>query len=250
MKDSISGAPAGYRFFTIIGAFFVACLIISNIAAQKLIPVGPFVFTGGILLFPMTYIFGDVLTEVYGYTKTRQVIWAGFAANLLMAGFLALIVALPPAPGWELQEEFAAALSLVPRVVAASIVAYWVGEFTNSFVMAKMKVLTRGKHLWARTIGSTLVGQGLDTIVFAVVAFAGVLPTEVLLTAIWSGYLFKVVYEAAATPLTYLLVGRLKRAEGVDVYDRSTDFTPFSLRVETGDTMTQDTAQGENLTSN
>lgn len=224
-------APSGYRYFTMVGGIFIATLLISNIAAQKLIPVGPFVFTGGILLFPLTYIFGDVLTEVYGYSKTRQVIWTGFAANALMALFLWVVIALPPAPGWELQKEFASALGLLPRVVMGSIMAYWIGEFANSFVLARMKLWTGGRFLWSRTISSTLVGQFLDTIVFIVVAFGGVLPVNVLIRAGWSGYLFKVGYEALATPLTYAIVRWLKRAESVDVFDRDTDFSPFMLTI-------------------
>lgn len=222
----------GNRYFALVGVIFVATLLISNIAAQKLIPVGPFIFTGGILLFPVTYIFGDILTEVYGYARARQVIWAGFGANILMAAFLSLVIALPPAPGWELQESFAAALGLVPRVVAGSIIAYGVGEFANSFVLAKMKLLTDGKYLWTRTIGSTLIGQALDTTLFVLIAFAGVFPGGLLFKAIWSGYLFKVTYEALATPITYAIVGWLKRAERTDVFDRTTRFTPFSLKPE------------------
>ena len=225
-------APQGYRYFTIIAGIFVATLLVSNIAAQKLIPVGPFVFTGGILLFPVAYIFGDILTEVYGYAKTRQVIWTGFAANILMAAFLWLVVELPPAPGWDLQEEFSSALGLLPRVVVGSIVAYWLGEFSNSIVMAKMKVWTDGRLLWTRTISSTLVGQAVDTIVFVAIAFAGVLPTAVLVRAAWSGYVFKIAYEALATPITYGIVGWLKRVEGVDVYDRDTSLNPFAIRID------------------
>lgn len=228
------GSPPGHRCFAVVGAAFVATLLISNVAAQKLIALGPFVFAGAILLFPVTYVFGDVLTEVYGYARTRQIIWVGFGANALMAAFLALVVELPPAPGWALQEEFASALGLVPRVVAASILAYWAGEFANSFVLAKLKVATDGRRLWVRTIGSTLVGQGVDTVIFTVAAFGGVLPAAVLFTAVWSGYLFKVLYEVAATPLTYLLVNRLKAVEEVDVYDRETSFTPFSLAPSDG----------------
>lgn len=228
----LGSAPAGYRYFAIIGGIFVATLLVSNIAAQKLIPVGPFIFTGGILLFPVAYIFGDVLTEVYGYAKTRQVIWTGFAANVLMAAFLWLVIALPPAPGWELQEAFSSALGLLPRVVVGSIAAYWLGEFANSMVMAKMKVWTNGRHLWTRTISSTLVGQAVDTVAFIVIAFAGVLPAAILVRAAWSGYLFKVGYEAIATPITYAIVGWLKRVEGVDVYDRDTNLNPFAIRIE------------------
>jgi hypothetical protein len=218
------------RYYAPIAALFVAALLVSNIAAQKLIALGPFVFPGGILLFPLTYIFGDVLTEVYGYARARQVIWVGFAANVMMAAMLALVVALPPAPHWPLQHEFAAALGLVPRVVGASLVGYWAGEFVNAFVLARLKVATGGRHLWTRTIGSTVAGQAVDTALFVTIAFAGVLPAPAVAAAAWWSYLFKVGYEAAATPLTYALVGWLKRAEGVDVYDDGTRFTPFSLR--------------------
>jgi uncharacterized integral membrane protein (TIGR00697 family) len=216
-----------YRYFPFIGSFFVAVLLISNIAAQKLFAFGPFTFSGGILLFPISYIFGDVLTEVYGYSRSRQIIWAGLVSNVVMALFLWLTIQLPPAHGWPFQEQFATALGLVPRVVVASITAYFAGEFSNSFVLAKIKVWMEGKMLWIRTIGSTLVGEGVDTILFVLIAFWGVIPSTVLVTAIWSGYLFKVLYEAVATPLTYVVVGWLKRVEGVDFYDRETDFNPF-----------------------
>jgi uncharacterized integral membrane protein (TIGR00697 family) len=160
------------------------------------------------------------------------VIWTGFAANVMMALVLALVVALPPAPGWPLQREFAAALDLVPRVVVASLLGYWAGEFVNAFVLARLKVRTAGRHLWTRTIGSTVLGQAIDTALFVGIAFAGVLPAGVVARAAWWSYVFKVLYEAAATPLTYALVGWLKRVEGVDTYDRATRFTPFSLRTD------------------
>jgi queuosine precursor transporter len=202
------------RYFAVLASLFVAALLVSNVAAQKLIQLGPFVFPGGILLFPVTYIFGDVLTEVYGFARTREVIWAGFAANVVMALFLALVIALPAAPGWLLQREFAAALGMVPRVVVASLAGYLAGEFINAFVLARMKVVTEGRHLWARTIGSTVVGQAVDTALFVSIAFGGVLPLGAVARAAWWSYVFKVLYEAAATPLTYALVGWLKRAEG------------------------------------
>ncbi len=225
-------APSGYRYLSFISSMFVATLLISNIAAQKLIPFGPFVFTGGVILFPITYIFGDVLTEVYGYAKARQAIWAGFIANIAMALFIQLVIYLPPAPGWDLQREFAAALSSVPRVVLGSILAFWAGEFVNSYVLAKLKLATSGRYLWVRTVSSTIAGQAVDTVVFLVIAFAGVLPASLLLQAAWSGYLFKVIYEAMATPLTYLLVNWLKRGEGVDAFDKRTNFSPFSFSLE------------------
>lgn len=227
--------PPGYRYLALVSSTFVATLLISNIAAQKLIPVGPFIFTGGILLFPVTYIFGDVLTEVYGYARARQVIWAGFGANLLMAGFLELVIQLPAAPSWEFQSEFETALGLVPRIVAASIIGYWAGEFSNSFVLAKLKLWSNGRHLWVRTIGSTVVGQAVDSVLFVLIAFWGILPVSTIITTTWSAYIFKVVYEAVATPLTYIVVGWLKKKEEVDIYDRTTRFTPFSLTVGDGD---------------
>lgn len=218
------------KYLSIISGLFVSSLLVSNIIAQKLIPVGPFVFTAGILLFPVTYIFGDCLTEVYGYARTRQIIWTGFAGNILLSFFMQLSIWLPPANGWGLQSEFAQVFSSVPRIVAASVVAYWVGEFSNSYVMAKMKIWTQGRNLWMRTIGSTVVGQGFDTAVFVLIAFYGNTPNSVIITIIWSGYLFKVFYEALATPLTYWIVNTLKKHEGIDRFDRSTNFTPFSLK--------------------
>lgn len=225
-------SPRASALFVFIACLFVAVLMISNIAAQKLFALGPFTFSGGILLFPIGYIFGDVLTEVYGYARSRQVIWAGLVCNLLMAAFLWIVVQLPPAQGWPLQEQFATVLYLVPRVVVASTIGYWAGEFANSFVLAKLKVLTSGRFLWVRTISSTAIGQGVDTVLFVLIAFAGIFPQELLVRAIWSGYLFKVLYEAVATPITYVVVRFLKRAEGIDVYDRETNFTPFRLGLE------------------
>jgi hypothetical protein len=219
--------------FPAVGILFVATLLISNIAAQKLFACGPFTFSGGILLFPVAYIFGDVLTEVYGYARARQVIWAGLFCNALMALFLWIVVQLPPADGWPLQEQFATVLGLVPRIVVASIIGYWAGEISNSFVLAKLKVWMGGRALWVRTVSSTLVGQACDTTLFVLIAFAGIFPSGLLFTAIWSGYLFKVLYEALATPFTYVVVGYLKRREGIDVYDRTTDFNPFRLSIGT-----------------
>jgi queuosine precursor transporter len=196
-------------FPAIVGCF-VACLLISNIVAQKLIEVGPFVFTAGILLFPVTYIIGDVLTEIYGFRRAKQVIWLGFGASLFMTLFLAIVVAIPPADGWNGQESFASTFTAVPRIVLASMAGYLAGEFANSFVLSRLKLRMQGRHLWVRTISSTVIGQGLDTAIFAIIAFGGLVPGSVILTAIWSGYLFKVVYEIMATPLTYLVVGKLR----------------------------------------
>ena len=216
------------KAFDIIAMIFVATLLISNIAAQKLFAFGSVTFTAGVIVFPITYIFGDVLTEVYGYARTRRVIWTGFVCNILLAGVLWIAIKLPPAEGWPLQEQFATVLGLVPRIVLASILGYWVGEFVNSYVMAKMKVVTQGKWLWSRTIGSTIVGQLLDSCVFVLAAFAFVFPTQLIVKTIVYGWIFKVVYEAMATPLTYIVVGFLKRYEGIDHYDTDTNFSPFA----------------------
>jgi uncharacterized integral membrane protein (TIGR00697 family) len=203
----------------------------SNIAATKLIPVGPFVLTGAVLLFPFTYIFGDVVTEVYGYKKARQVIWTGLVASVFMAAFFAVVVHIPPAPGWPLQEAFSQIFSTVPRIVVASVIAYWAGEFANSYVMAKMKIATRGRFLWTRTVGSTLVGQAVDTLLFVAIAWSGILSEELIIRKVYSSYLFKVCYEVIATPLTYKIIAFLKRKEETDPFDTRTNFTPFAWKV-------------------
>lgn len=217
------------RYFDIVAGLFVGIYLISQISSAKLVSVGPFVFPGAIVIFPLSYIFGDILTEVYGYARTRRVIWVGFVSAALLAVVLLIVQYLPPAPNWTLQTEFEALLGIVPRVIAGSLMAYWAGEFVNSYIMAKAKVWTGGRMLWTRTIGSTLVGQLVDSVVFGVVAFAGIVPWTVIFTLAGSIYLFKVLYEILFTPVTYFVVGRLKKAEGVDVFDRSTDFNPFKL---------------------
>jgi len=220
-----------YQFFDLIMALFVAVLIISNIASSKILDLGPFTFDGGTLLFPISYIFGDILTEVYGYKRSRRVIWVGFGSAALAAITLGIVGILPAAQGWEHQEAYMAILGQTPRIVAASLIAYFAGEFSNSYVLAKMKIATNGRWLWTRTIGSTLVGEGVDTLLFVVIAFAGALPTGLLISIIISNYVFKCGIEAAATPLTYRLVRFLKRVEGEDYYDVGTDFNPFKLSV-------------------
>ncbi len=220
-----------YRYYDLIMASFVAVLLISNVASTKILVLGPFTFDGGTILFPISYIFGDILTEVYGYARSRRVIWAGFAANLLMAMVFALVGALPPAAGWEHQEAYEVILGITPRIVLASLVAYFAGSFSNSWVMAKMKVLTSGRWLWTRTIASTLVGQGIDTALFVVLAFYGILPTALLTSIVISNYVFKCALEATVTPITYKVVNGLKRAENEDYYDIETDMTPFSVDV-------------------
>jgi hypothetical protein len=217
----------GYKYFDLIMALFVAVLLISNIASSKILTLGPFTFDGGTLLFPISYIFGDILTEVYGYRRSRRVIWAGFGSAALMAGILALVGALPPAEGWENQEAYEAILGTTPRIVLGSLIAYFAGEFSNSYTLAKMKVLTQGRWLWTRTIGSTLVGEGVDTILFVTIAFAGTMPWALFWSIVVSNYVFKVALEAAMTPATYRITNFLKSAENEDVYDVDTDFNPF-----------------------
>jgi uncharacterized integral membrane protein (TIGR00697 family) len=219
--------PKNFRYFDYFLAAFVVILVISNLVGQKICAFGPFRVSGGQLLFPLTYIFGDTFTEVYGYSASRRAIWVGFFACGLMALMGWFTIALPPAPEWKNQEAFATVFYQVPRLVLGSLIAFWCGEFANSFVMAKMKLWTEGKHLWSRTIGSTVVGQGVDTVVLMLVAFGGTMPFATILTLIGSGYLFKVVYEVVATPLTYAIVNGLKRAEGLDTFDRGTRFNPF-----------------------
>jgi queuosine precursor transporter len=216
-----------FRYLSLIGGLFVATLLISNTTAQKPWQLGKFVFPGGSILFPISYIFGDVLTEVYGYARSRQVIWTGFIANGLMVLVYWIVIALPPAQFWPNQGAFALAFGQVPRIVFASFVAYLLGEFTNSFVLAKMKIWTDGHHLWARTIGSTVIGQVLDTFTFISVGFIGVWPVKYLLLTGMSLYAFKVLYEIVATPATYVIVRFLKKSERIDYYDVDTNFSPF-----------------------
>jgi uncharacterized integral membrane protein (TIGR00697 family) len=225
----IESIKRGYRYFDLIMALFVAVLLISNVASSKILKLGPFTFDGGTILFPISYIFGDILTEVYGYRRSRRVIWAGFACAGLMAGIFALVGALPPAEGWENQAAYEAILGTTPRIVLGSLIAYFAGEFSNSYTLAKMKILTQGRWLWTRTIGSTLVGEGVDTVLFVTIAFVGTLPQSLFWSIIASNYLFKVGLEAAMTPATYRITNFLKRAENEDVYDTDTDFNPFKL---------------------
>jgi uncharacterized integral membrane protein (TIGR00697 family) len=220
-----------YRHIDTVSALFVAVLLVSNVASAKIVDLGPFAFDGGTLLFPLSYIFGDILTEVYGYARSRKVIWLGFASAALMSVVLIVVGRLPPAPGWENQEAYEKILGLTPRIVAASLAAYFAGEFSNSFVLARMKVLTGGRFLWARTIGSTLVGELVDTLLFVTIAFYGSLEGRLLVSVTISNYVFKTAVEAALTPVTCRVVGALKKSEGVDFYDYRTNFNPFRMRV-------------------
>lgn len=224
--------PENPKLFDYFACLFVATLMISNVMAAKVFDFYGFAFTTAIVIFPVAYILGDILTEVYGYARTRRLIWIGLLANVLMVVFFEIAVELPPSPAWQGQEAFSTTLSQVPQIVLASILAYLVGEFVNSYIMAKVKVLMQGRHLWVRTISSTVFGQAADTAVFASIAFWGVLPIEVIITIAISGYVFKVLYEVVATPITYLVVGIVKKVEGIDHYDSNTNFTPFSTKIE------------------
>ena len=218
-----------FRYFDILLSIFIVVLLISNLVGQKICAFGPFRISGAQLLFPITYIFGDIFTEVYGYGASRRAIWLGFFASGLMALMGLITVALPPAPDWPNQQAFATVFGIVPRLVIASLIAYWAGEFANSYVLAKMKILTDGKYLWTRTIGSTVVGQLVDTTVLMFIAFSGTLGLKTIVVLIFSGYIGKVLYESAMTPLTYLVVNWLKRMESVNVFDLGTDFSPFHI---------------------
>ncbi|NJR48732.1 MAG: queuosine precursor transporter [Leptolyngbyaceae cyanobacterium CSU_1_3] len=219
-----------YKHLDAITALFVAVLLISNIASTKIVDFGLFTFDGGTLLFPLSYIFGDVLTEVYGYQRSRKVIWLGFFSALLMSFTLTIVGALPPAADWSHQAAYEQILGLTPRIVAASLIAYFAGAFSNSWILAKLKVFTRGKWLWSRTIVSTLVGQILDTGIFILISFTGVVPNSLLLTLIISNYVFKCGVEILFTPVTYRLTNWLKQQEQEDYYDTETNFNPFGLR--------------------
>ena len=213
----------------VVAALFVATLVTSNIIAVKVAAVGPLTVTGAVVIFPLAYLFGDVLTEVWGYAVARAVIWSGFLANIVVVLFIAAAVALPADSHYQDQAAYARILGQTPRLVLASLVAYLCGEFLNAFVLARLKLLTNGHLLWTRTIGSTLIGQGVDTLIFISIAFAGTLPWSLLLVIIRDLWFVKVVYEIVATPITYAIVTLLKRIEGVDAFDRNTSFAPVPL---------------------
>ena len=217
-----------YKYLGTLSVFFVAVLLISNIASTKIVQLGWLTFDGGTLLFPLSYIFADILTEVYGFARSRRVIWLGFFCAFVMSAILYIVGMLPAAADWGNQAAYDVILGQAPRIVFASLIAYLCGEFINSFILAKMKVWTAGKWLWSRTIGSTLVGEFVDSSLFILIAFAGVLPNSLLLTLIVSNYVFKTAIEILFTPVTYAAVGYLKRTEGEDHYDRDTNFSPFA----------------------
>lgn len=216
-------------WFVIVTALFVTSLLTANVVAVKLVRIFGAVLPAGVIVFPISYIVGDVLTEVYGYSRARQVIWLGFFCNALSVLAIWCGQVLPPADFWKGQEAYEQILGYTPRLLAASFAAYLLGEFANSFVLAKMKLLTSGKWLWTRTIGSTLVGQGLDSLVFITLAFAGNIPIAALVGVTVTQWVAKSAYEAVATPFTYLAVGFLKNREGRDPFDYETDFNPLAL---------------------
>lgn len=221
--------PQGFRYFHAVAMVFVASLLISNAIAVKIIAAGPFTLPAGIIVFPIAYIFGDVLTEVYGYSRTRSIIWWGFFCLAGMSLFYWLAVLLPPAPFWTDQEAFKRLFGLVPRIACSSFLAYLVGEFVNSYVLSRMKIATEGRHFWLRAIASTAVGQAFDSAVFNFAAFLGVFPLRTVAYIAFSGWVLKTLYEVVVLPVTYIVVGKLKRAEGIDVYDKGINYTPFKL---------------------
>ena len=234
MHETDPGPSRAYRYYDLVMAAFVTVLLCANvIGAAKVAEVHifgvPIVFGAGVLFFPVSYIFGDVLTEVYGYARARKVVWAGFSALAFASLMTVAILAFPPAPGWPHQTAYETVFGATPRIVVASLVAYFCGEFCNSYVLARMKVLSEGRHLWSRTIGSTIVGEAVDSAVFYPLAFLGSWKTGVVLQVMVSNYLLKVLWEAVMTPVTYRVVAFLKKAESEDYFDRHTNFTPFSL---------------------
>lgn len=218
-----------FRYYDLILMTFVVVLLISNISATKVIALGPILTDGGAILFPLAYIFGDVLTEVYGYRYARRAIWSGFAMMLLAVLTFTAVRFMPPAAEYHDQAAFEAVLGFFPRIVIASLVAYLVGEFMNSFVLAKLKIITKGKQLWLRLIGSTIVGELLDTTIFAFIAFGGIIVGFDMFIYILVGWVFKVMVEVVMLPVTYRVIAFLKKRENVDYYDKKTDFTPFSM---------------------
>ncbi|NNM76156.1 queuosine precursor transporter [Sphingomonas sp. ID1715] len=238
--DARALAGTHFRYFDFVMAAFVAIILLSNVlgagkVAQIWLPIADryWPFGAGILFFPVSYVIGDVLTEVYGYARARRVIWAGTVALLFMAFMSWVVVALPPAPDWTNQPAYDAIFGQVPRIVLASIIAFWAGEFVNAFVLARMKLRSGGKHLWMRTIGSTIAGQGIDSLIFYPLAFWGAAgwTGDLVLKVMVTQWVLKVSWEALLTPVTYAVVAFLKRREGVDVYDEGTNFTPFAARV-------------------
>ncbi len=219
-----------YKYYDFVMASFVTVLLCSNvIGASKITTVAGFTFGAGVFFFPISYIFGDILTEVYGYARARKVVWAGFGAMAFASFMTWVVVGLPPAQGYANQTALEAVLGGTPRIALASLIAFFCGEFCNSYTLAKMKVWTNGRHLWSRTIGSTIVGEMVDSLIFYPLAFYGIWENSLIVQVLFSNYLMKVLWEVVNTPLTYRIVSFLKKAENEDYFDRGTDFTPFSI---------------------
>lgn len=221
-----------YKYLDLITVIFVVVLLLSNLVANnKISQVQNFVFGSGIIFFPLSYLIGDILTEVYGYSKSRRVNWIGFGSMILSIIAIQIILFLPPADGWNNQSAYETVFSNVPRTVIASVIAFWAGEFSNSFTLAKMKILTKGQFLWTRTIGSTIIGEAVDTLIFYPLAFGGLasFPWHLIFKVMAANYTLKVLWEVIATPLTYKIVSFLKKKEHEDYYDYKTDFSPFVL---------------------
>jgi uncharacterized integral membrane protein (TIGR00697 family) len=232
-----------FRYLDALTTAFVVILLVSNLVAQKVVRIPLFTFqghplafstSGAMLLFPITYIFGDIFTEIYGYAASRRAIWLGFFGTALLYAVSAIVIALPADPEFKHQEAFVTVFGILPRILIASLAAFWAGEFANSYTMAKLKLITKGRWLWTRTVGSTVVGQLVDTSLVIVITFAGTFTPGKLFQIIWQGYLLKVAYEVLATPLTYLVVNWLKRAEHVDTFDTHTNFNPFAVTDKNG----------------
>lgn len=224
--------PRQYKFYDIILGAFVTILLCSNlIGAAKVCQVGGFTFGAGIFFFPLSYLFGDIMTEVYGYARARKIVWTGFGALAFASLMAASVVAMPPAPGWLNQEAYEIAFGSTWRIVGASLLAFWAGELTNSYTLAKIKVFTKGRFLWLRTIGSTIAGEGVDSLIFYPIAFGGLWETKLVITVMLTNYSLKVLWEAVATPLTYVVVNKLKQIENEDYFDDRTDFNPFTIQV-------------------
>ncbi len=234
-----------FRYLDALTTTFVVILLVSNLVAQKVVRIPlfdirvqghllAFSTSGAMLLFPITYIFGDIFTEIYGYAASRRAIWLGFFGTALLYAVSAMVIALPSDPEFKNQQAFVTVFSILPRILIASLAAFWAGEFANSYTMAKLKLITKGRWLWTRTVGSTVVGQLVDTTLVIIITFAGTFSAGKLFQIIWQGYLLKVAYEVLATPLTYLVVNWLKRAEHVDTFDTHTNFNPFAVAEVSG----------------
>jgi len=222
--------PKQYKYLGLITALYITFQLVSDITAGKIVQLGIFTVSATVLYFPFTYIFADILTEVYGFAKSRSVIWMVFFSSVLAGIIYSIVVLLPPAMGFNANDAYTRVLGQVPRILIGGWIAVWVGGMLNDYVLAKMKVWTKGKHLWTRTIGSTLIGEGANTILFYVIALSGVIPTSLLIASILSGWFLKVLVEVIMTPITYKVVAKLKKVEGEDYYDTKTNFNPLIIR--------------------